>query len=86
MIGRVSDLRSAVGKEVTLVGTARVGDSDGSAIELMGGTVELPTYVWPDGYVGQRVTVGGTVFGSDAAEGHRVYRLGEIQSVSRWSR
>ena len=86
MAARMSDLRSAVGKDVTLVGTAREGDSEGSAIELMGGAVELPAYTWPDGYVGQRVTVSGSLIGSETASGKRVYRLGEIQSVSRWSR
>ena len=86
MVARVRDLRSAVGKEVTLVGTARAGDSAGSAIELMGGTVELPTYTWPDGYVGQRVTVSGTLIDSHAEGDQRVYRLGEIRSASRWSR
>jgi hypothetical protein len=88
MVQRTKDLRAAVGKQVTLVGTAREGDAHGAAIDLMGGTVELPTYAWPENYVGHRVMISGTVVDSHIAPdtGKRVYRLGEIQSVSRWSR
>ena len=88
MVGRVSDLRSLVGKEVALVGTARAGGADGASIELMGGMVELPAYAWPEDYIGHRVTVSGIVvdWNAESEGGKRVYRLGEIQTVSRWSR
>jgi hypothetical protein len=88
MVTRVEELSHAVGKQVTLVGTARTGGPDGAVIELMGGSTELPAYAWPADYVGHRVTVTGTVIDSrdDADTGKRVYRLGEIESTSRWSR
>jgi hypothetical protein len=84
MITRVAELRKSAGRAVMLVGTARRGDAttSGASIELRGGSVELPDYTWPDGYVGQTVMVSGTLLRDDK----QVYRLGEIESASRWSR
>jgi hypothetical protein len=78
MVTRTSEIRRFVGKDVTLVGTARAGDLEGAYIELMGGNVKLPAFTWPEGYVGSRVTVSGTVIDVD--------RVGEIESTSKWSR
>jgi hypothetical protein len=89
LLTRASDLAKVVGRPVTLVGTARVGDATAAAIDLRGGTVELPSYAWPADYVGRTVTVSGTLFADDGPKpkgAERVYRLGEIESASRWSR
>jgi hypothetical protein len=90
MFTRVTDLRGSVGKVVTLVGTARAGGVDGSSIDLRGGTVELPAYDWPAGFVDHPVEVTGTLIDShvegDPKHGTRVYRLGEIEDAKRWSR
>jgi hypothetical protein len=88
MVTRVRELRSMVGKEVTLVGTARAGGPDGAVIDLMGGSVELPAYTWARDFIDSRVAVTGTVIDShdDSDGGTRVYRLGEIVFSSRWSR
>ena len=80
LLTRARDLRHFVNKQVTLIGTARDG-----AIDLRGGTIEVPAYDWPEGYVGQRVSVTGTVF--EQRDGTvRTYRLGEVETSSRWSR
>ena len=90
LLTRASELPKQVGRPVTLVGTARAGATAGdAAIDLRGGTVALPAYAWPADYVGQTVTVSGTLFTDDApkAKGaEHVYRLGDIESASRWSR
>jgi hypothetical protein len=89
MVTQISDLHGAIGKRVTVVGTARRVGSRDSTIEIKSGYVDLPGYEWPKNFIDQRVQVIGTIV--EKAEdsdmrGKPVYRLGEIQSVSRWSR
>lgn len=88
IVTRFPELHEHVGRTVTLVGTARGNGADDAAIDLRGGSVEIPTYAWPPGYVGQPVQISGTLFENPApAKGaQRVYRLGEIQTASKWSR
>jgi hypothetical protein len=94
---RVSELQSNVGRQVTLVGTARHGNSaEDSRLQLRGGAVDLPAYRWPEGYVNQPVSVTATVIDAQAAGGNvsggtqanpgRAFRIGEVQDVKRWSR
>jgi len=96
-VTRASELKSNVGRQVTLVGTARFGNSaEDSKLQLRGGAVELPAYRWPDGYVNHPVAVTGTVVDAQAADGNvsggtqassgRAFRVGEVQDVRRWSR
>ena len=92
-VTRVSELQSNIGKQVTLVGTARFGNSaDDSKLQLRGGAIELPAYRWPEGYVNHPVTVTGTVIdaqnvsGGTQANPGRAFRVGEVQDVHLWSR
>jgi hypothetical protein len=85
LITRAAELRRHVDERVTLVGTARAAGADGARIDLRGGSVELPAYMWPAGHVDQPVSVTGTLF-EDRAGAERVYRLGEIEAASRWGR
>jgi hypothetical protein len=96
-VTRVSELQANVGKQVTLVGTARYGNSpEDSRLQLRGGAVDLPVYRWPDGYVNHPVSVTGTVVDAQAAGGNvsggtqanpgRAFRVGDVQDVQRWSR
>jgi hypothetical protein len=90
LIDRVADLHGVVGKTATLVGTAGPGGPEGVTLAMRGGSVELPAYQWPAGFVGQTVLVTGTVIDShvvgDPKHGMRVYRLGEIEDAHRSSR
>jgi hypothetical protein len=93
MVTKATDLRNAAGKRVTLVGTARRTPAGVTTLDVRGGTVELPDYEWPVGYENHPVEVTGTVVDSHvvsgaaaARHGARVYRLGDIQTVNRWSR
>src|SRR4051794_27442781 len=62
-VTRLAELKQYVGKEVTLVGTARYGNAaEDSRLDLRGGSVDLPAYRWPDGYVNHPVSVTATVF------------------------
>ena len=85
LITRATDLRRVVNQRVTLVGTARAGGPADSRVDLRGGSVELPAYEWPAGYVDQPESVTGTLF-EDRAGDQRVYRLGEVEAASRWGR
>jgi hypothetical protein len=96
-VTRVAELKANVGKQVTLVGTARYANSpDDSRLQLRGGAVELPAYRWPEGYVNHPVSVTGTVIDAQAADGSvsgptqanpgGAYRIGDVQDVQRWSR
>lgn len=92
-VTRVSELQSNIGKQVTLVGTARFGNSaDDSKIQLRGGAVELPAFRWPEGYVNHAVTVTGTIIdaqnvsGGTQANPGRAFRVGEVQDVHLWSK
>jgi hypothetical protein len=96
-VTRVAELKENVGKQVTLVGTARYGNSaEDSRLQLRGGAVDLPAYRWPEGYVNHPVsvtatiidatTVGGNVSGGTQANPGRAFRIGEVQDVQRWSR
>jgi len=85
LITRATELRRAVNQRVTLVGTARAAGPVDSRVDLRGGSVELPAYEWPAGYVDQPVSVTGTLFEDRAGE-QRVYRLGEVEAASRWGR
>lgn len=89
MLTQVSEINGAIGKRVTIIGTARRVDSGNARIEIRSGYVDLPGYQWPKSFVDQRVEVIGTVVEkSDKPDtrGKPVYRMGEIESVSRWSR
>jgi hypothetical protein len=96
-VTRVAELKDNIGKQVTLVGTARYGNSaEDARIQLRGGAVDLPAYRWPEGYVNHPVSVTGTVIDAKAADGNvsggtqanpgRAYRIGEVQDAQRWSR
>jgi hypothetical protein len=92
-VTQAGELPHFVGKEVTLVGTARTNDAlrNGSdepmaAIDLRGGSVMLPAYEWPAGYAGQPVAVTGTLFEQRLGVEYVQYRLGEIRGAERWSR
>jgi hypothetical protein len=96
-VTRVAELKDNVGKQVTLVGTARYANSaDDSRLQLRGGAVDLPAYRWPEGYVNHPVSVTGTVIDAQAAGGNvsgptqanpgGAFRIGEVQDVQRWSR
>jgi hypothetical protein len=87
MVTQVSELRGAIGKRVTVVGTARRLDSRAASIEIKSGYVDLPGYEWPKAYVDQRVQVIGTVVDKLKEFDVRnkpVYRLGEIEVMSHW--
>jgi hypothetical protein len=96
-VTKASELKQNVGKQVTLVGTARYGNSaEDSMLQLRGGAVDLPAYRWPEGYVNHPVSVTATVIDSQqvggasgpAPQGYtgRQYRAGDIKDVERWSR
>jgi hypothetical protein len=96
-VTRVAELKDNVGKQVTLVGTARYGNSpEDSRLQLRGGAVDLPAYRWPEGYVNHPVSVTGTVVDAQAAGGNvsggtqanpgGAFRVGEVKDVQRWSR
>ena len=96
-VTRVAELKDSVGKQVTLVGTARYGNSaEDSRLQLRGGAVDLPAYRWPEGYVNHPVSVTGTVVDAQTAGGNvsggtqanpgKAFRIGEVQDVQRWSR
>ena len=86
LITRAKELRGRGDQRVTLVGTARAAGPTDSRIDLRGGSVDLPAYQWPAGYVDQPVSVTGTLFEERPAGGERVYRLGEVEAASRWGR
>jgi hypothetical protein len=96
-VTRASELKDNLGKEVTLVGTARNGNSpDDSRLQLRGGAVDLPSYRWPEGYVNHPVTVTGTIVdaqavgasgsGGTTANPAGAFRVGDVKDVQRWSR
>jgi hypothetical protein len=91
MITRVSELRGMIGKRVTLVGTAREDVAGGAALALRDGTVQLPAYDWPAGSADRAVTLIGTVIDQVTVRRQdggrsRVYRVGDVELVERWSR
>ena len=86
LLSRVAEVRGAVGKRVTLVGTARMDKEFGASIDLRGGRVELPEYEWPSQYVDRPASITGLLLEPRMSGPGRVYRLGEIERADQWSR
>ena len=86
MVTKMTELRRVAGKQVTLVGTARRSTAGDSAVELRGGTVELPAYTLAEDLVDKPVMVTGTLIPETDGGGPRIYRLGEVEVANRWSK
>src|SRR5687767_5533684 len=85
IVTRYAELHGHVGRQVTLVGTARAtgAQPDAVTLDLRGGTVVIPAYTWPAEYVDQPVTISGTLFERGS---RNAYQLGEIGEAAKWSR